>query len=168
MKCLIQMYSSRNQSVLFYEDASHPNLHRHPALIAVPMAHNPFTQAPAYFTQAFNTAESEWATHRPIIRTDAPELGKWGFRKRIAKEAPYFHVWFSLEGGMGHVVEDEERWGNGELWVRSILGGGLLGIDRSVWGRMGRWTGYDERVNGFRTKWDMFDWTKELAVQEGS
>lgn len=121
-----------------------------------------FDQAPAYFTQALNTAESEWATHRPIVRTNTPELGKWGFRKRIAKEAPYFHVWFSLEGGMGHVVEDEERWGNGEMWVRSILGGGLLEIERSVWGRMGRWAGYDKRVEGFKRKWDKFDWTKVL------
>ena len=157
------MYSHRNLSVLFYEDASHPSLHRHPALVAVPMSQQQFSQAPAYFIQALNNAESEWAVHRPVINTNAPELGKWGFRKRIAKEAPYFHVWFSLEGGMGHVVEDEERWGNGELWVRSILGGGLLDIDRSVWGKLGRWTGYDKRVDGFRRKWDRFDWTKALA-----
>lgn len=66
---------------------------------------------------------------------------------------------------MGHVVEDEERWGNGELWVREILGGGLLGLGRDVWGKMGRWTGYDGRVEGFRKKWDRFDWTKALAVE---
>ena len=165
MKCLMQMYGSKGLSVLFYEDASHPSLHRHPALIAVPMSHGPFSQAPAYFTQALNLAESEWATHRPIIHTNDPSLGKWGFRKRIAKEAPYFHVWFDLEGGMGHVVEDEERWGNGEMWVRSILGGGLLEIERSVWGRMGRWKGHDGRVEGFRRKWDKFDWTKALTVE---
>ena len=163
MKCLIQMYSQRDLSVLFYEDASHPSLHRHPALVAVPMSHQQFAQAPAYFTQALNSAESEWATHRPIIDTNDPALGKWGFRKRIAKEAPYFHVWFSLEGGMGHVVEDAERWGNGELWVRSVLGSGLLDIDRSIWGKMGRWTGYDKRLDRFRRKWDRFDWTKALA-----
>ena len=162
----MQMYGSKGMSVLFYEDASHPGAHRHPAMIAVPMSPEYFDQAPAYFTQAFNTAESEWATHRPIVHTGTPELGKWGFRKRIAKEAPYFHVWFSLEGGMGHIVEDEDKWGNGEMWVRSILGGGLLDIDRSVWGKMGRWTGYDKRVDGFKKKWDKFDWTKALTQEE--
>ena len=158
------MYAAQGMSVLFYEDASHPTLHRHPALIAVPMPTQYFKQAPAYFTQALNIAESEWATHRPIVHTNTPELGKWGFRKRIAKEAPYFHVWFSLEGGMGHVVEDEERWGNGEMWVRSVLGGGLLEIERAIWGGMGRWKGFDGRVEGFKKKWDKFDWTKALAV----
>jgi hypothetical protein len=162
MKCLMQLYAATGNSVIFYEDASHPGQHKHPALVAVPIGQQQFVQAPAYFTQAFNTAESEWATHRPIIRTDTPELGKWGFRKRIPKEAPYFHVWFSLEGGMGHIVEDEERWGNGEMWVRSVLGSGLLDIDRSIWGKMGKWTGYDKRLEGFKRKWEPYDWTKAL------
>jgi hypothetical protein len=166
MKCLIQMYATTKRAVVFYEDASHPGLHRHPAMIAVPMTQQQFTQAPAYFTQALNTAESEWATHRPIINTGDASLGKYGFRKRIAKEAPYFHVWFTLEGGMGHIVEDEARWGNGEMWVRSILGGGLLDIERGIWGKLGRWTGYDNRVEGFKKKWDQWDWTKALTVEE--
>ena len=165
MKCLMQMYGSKGLSVIFYEDASHPSLHRHPALIAIPISPSQFDQAPAYFTQALNLAESEWATHRPIIHTSTPELGKWGFRKRIPKEAPYFHVWFNLEGGMGHLIEDEERWGNGEMWVRGVVGGGLLEIERSIWGRMGRWTGHDGRVEGFKRKWDKFDWTKALKVE---
>jgi CWF19-like protein 2 len=160
------MYSSHGESVLFYEDASHPNRHRHPALVAVPMSPSSYSQCPAYFTQALNTAESEWATHRPIIRTDDPKLGKWGFRKRIAKEAPYFHVWFGLEGGMGHVVEDEERWGDGEVWVRSLLGG-MLKVGREVWGKMGRWSGHDGRVEGFRKRWGKFDWTKVLEGEQG-
>src|SRR5579859_1687440 len=165
MKCLMQFYKSQNREVIFYEDASHPSLHRHPALIAVPLTPHQFSQAPAYFTASLNLAESEWATHRPIIHTSTPDLGKWGFRKRIAKEAPYFHVWFNLEGGMGHVVEDQEKWGNGELWVRSVLGSGLLEVDRSVWGKLGRWTGFDRRMEGFRRKWDPFDWTKALAEE---
>jgi hypothetical protein len=66
---------------------------------------------------------------------------------------------------MGHIVEDDEKWGNGEMWVRSIIGGGLLEIERSVWGRMGRWTGHDSRVEGFKRKWDKFDWTKALTVE---
>ena len=51
------------------------------------------------------------------------------------------------------------------MWVRSVLGAGLLEIERTVWGRMGRWTGHDKRVDGFKRKWDKFDWTKALDVE---
>jgi Protein similar to CwfJ C-terminus 2 len=67
---------------------------------------------------------------------------------------------------MGHIIEDVEKWGNGELWVRSIVGGGLLELERSTWGRLGRWTGYDKRSDGFKRKWDKFDWTKALEIEQ--
>lgn len=62
-------------------------------------------------------------------------------------------------------MEDQEKWGNGELWVRSILGGGLLDVERSTWGKLGRWAGFDRRTEGFRRKWEPFDWTKALAEE---
>ena len=61
-----------------------------------------------------------------------------------------------------------KMWRNGGMekcGLESIVGGGLLEIERSVWGRMGRWTGHDGRVEGFKRKWDKFDWTKALAAE---
>ena len=41
---------------------------------------------------------------------------------------PYFHVWFELDGGIGHVVEEPDRWPKGDLFAREIVGG-MLGAE---------------------------------------
>lgn len=44
---------------------------------------------------------------------------------------PYFHVWFELDGGMGHIVEDSDRWPRGDLFAREVFGG-MLDVDIEV------------------------------------
>ena len=75
---------------------------------------------------------------------------------------PYFHVWFTLDGGLGHVVEDESRWPKGDLFAREIIGG-MLDVAPDVIKRQGRWVRGDRRVEGFRKRWRKFDWTGALT-----
>jgi hypothetical protein len=171
MKSLARFYHSRKQSVIFYENAAFPNRKRHAALNAVPIPRDLHDNAPAFFRESFLTTDEEWSQHKKVIDTakNAKEQG-WGksaFRRSIAKEAPYFHVWFDLDGGLGHVVEDAEKWPKGDLFARQVLGG-MLDVDIEVVNRQGRWKGQEkekDRVEKFRKAWTTWDWTKMLAEE---
>ncbi|KAI7261778.1 hypothetical protein KC335_g10557 [Hortaea werneckii] len=168
MKSLTRLYASLDRGVLFYENAAHSTSRKgHAALNAVPLPLHLAETAPAYFKEAVLATDEQWSQHRPIIDTLAlsqrPGYGKSAFRKSMVKEMPYFHVWFGLDGGMGHVIEDERRWPKGDLFAREILGG-MLDRGPETIKRQGRWEkgGDRKRVEGFRRKWDAFDWTKVL------
>jgi hypothetical protein len=74
---------------------------------------------------------------------------------------PYFHVFFTLDGGMGHVIEDERRWPRGDLFAREVIGG-MLGKGLEVIKKQGRWERHDSRIGSFKKKWEKFDWTTVL------
>lgn len=171
MKSLTRFYHSRDSDVIFYENAAFPTRHPHAALVAVPLPSGSGNTAPAFFKEAFLSTESEWSQHKKIIDTLAASksgAGRSAFRRTLAKEMPYFHVWFELDGGLGHVVEEPERWPRGDLFAREIVGG-MLGLETEVIKKQGRWArgGDRERVESFRKRWRKFDWTRVL-VQEGA
>lgn len=137
----------------------------HAAMTAVPIPFELGETAPAFFREAILAADEEWTQHKKIIDTGKAArggLGKMAFRRSLAKEMPYFHVWFDVDGGMGHVVEDAGRWPKGDLFAREVLGG-MLDVDVGVVKRQGRWRKGDQRVEGFRKKWRRFDWTRVLT-----
>jgi hypothetical protein len=165
MKCLTRMYHSQGRSVIFYENAAHPGRQGHAALNAVPIPFEFGDTAPAFFREAILSSDDEWSQHKPIIDTLKAArngAGKAAFRRSLAKEAPYFHVWFELDGGMGHVVEDQGKWPKGDLFAREVLGG-MLGVGVEVVKRQGRWVKGDRRVEGWRRGWRKFDWTGVLT-----
>lgn len=166
MKSLTRFYASQDKGVIFYENAAFMHARKgHAALFAVPLPHHLADTAPAYFKEAILSADEQWSQHKPVIDTQAltqkPGFGKQAFRKALAKEMPYFHVWFSLDGGMGHVVEDERRWPKGDLFAREIIGG-MLDKGPEVIKKQGRWERHDRRLEHFRKRWDAHDWTKVL------
>ena len=166
MKSLTRFYAAQDKSVIFYENAAFAASRRgHAALVAVPLPHHLADNAPAYFKEAILAADEQWSQHKPVIDTQAlvqkPGYGKQAFRKALAKEMPYFHVWFSLDGGMGHVVEDERRWPKGDLFAREIIGG-MLDRGPETIKKQGRWERRDRRLESFRKRWDDHDWTKML------
>ncbi|KAH6632233.1 CwfJ C-terminus 2-domain-containing protein-like protein [Chaetomium tenue] len=165
MKSLTRAYHEQGREVLFYENAAAPHRRQHAALVAVPVPYDLGATAPAFFREAMLAADEEWAQHRKIIDTGkrAREgLGKLAFRRTLAREMPYFHVWFDLDGGLGHVVEDAERWPKGDLFAREIIGG-MLDCEPDVIKRQGRWSRNDDRVEGFKKRWRKFDWTRVLT-----
>ncbi|KAK6958445.1 hypothetical protein Daesc_001246 [Daldinia eschscholtzii] len=165
MKCLTRMYHEQGREVIFYENAAAPHRHMHAAMQAVPIPYDLGDTAPAFFKEAMLTTDEEWSQHKKIIDTGkrAREgMGKLAFRRSIAKEMPYFHAWFTLDGGLGHVVEDSNRWPRGDLFAREILGG-MLDAEPDVIKKQGRWHKSDNRVEGFRKRWKKFDWTRVLT-----
>lgn len=166
MKSLTRMYHDQGREVLFYENAATPHRHLHAALVAVPIPYDEGATAPAYFKEAFLTSDEEWSQHRKVIDTDkaAKEgLGRAAFRRSIAKEAPYFHVWFNLDGGLGHVVEDAGKWPKGDIFAREVIGG-IVGAEPHIVKKQGKWSRADaSRVDGFKKGWRKFDWTRMLA-----
>ena len=77
---------------------------------AVPIPFELGETAPTFFRETILSSDAEWSQYKLII--DTPKAaktthGKAAFRKSLAKEMPYFHVWFELNGGMGYIVEDE-------------------------------------------------------------
>ncbi|EEH45628.2 uncharacterized protein PADG_01778 [Paracoccidioides brasiliensis Pb18] len=166
MKSLTRMYHDQGRDVIFYENAAQPQRHRHAAMEAVPLPYSLGEMSPAFFKEAILAADEEWTQHKKLIDTLAQArsgLGKLAFRRTIAKEMPYFHVWFELDGGLGHIVEDANRWPRGDLFAREVIGG-MLDLEPDVIKRQGRWRkGGDGRVDGFKKRWRKFDWTRVLT-----
>ena len=165
MKCLTRMYHDQGRDVVFYENAAAPHRKMHAAMQAVPLPYSLGETAPAFFKEAILSSDEEWTQHKKLIDTAARArdgLGKLAFRRSIAKEMPYFHAWFEIDGGLGHIVEDSNRWPKGDLFAREIIGG-MLDIEPDVIKRQGRWTRGDKRQEGFRKRWKKFDWTRVLT-----
>ncbi|KAI0489963.1 hypothetical protein F4859DRAFT_174157 [Xylaria cf. heliscus] len=165
MKCLTRLYHDQGREVVFYENAAAPQRHMHAAMQAVPIPYELGDTAPAFFKEAMLSTDEEWSQHKKIIDTGARArngLGKLAFRRSIAKEMPYFHAWFTLDGGLGHVVEDSNRWPRGDLFAREILGG-MVDAEPDVIKKQGRWHRSDSRVEGFKKRWRKFDWTRVLS-----
>lgn len=165
MKSLTRMYHAQGREVLFYENAAAPNRHLHAAMMAVPIPYEEGATAPAYFKEAFLSADEEWAQHKKIIDTGARArdgLGRMAFRRSLAKEMPYFHVWFTLDGGLGHIVEDAGRWPRGDVFAREVIGG-IVDAEPHIIKKQGRWHRSDPRVDGFKKDWRKFDWTRVLS-----
>lgn len=166
MKSLTRMYHDQDKAVIFYENAAHMSSRKgHAALFAVPLPEHLGENAPAFFKEAILASDEQWSQHKPIIDTLALSqragYGKQAFRRAMVKEMPYFHVFFSMDGGLGHVIEDERRWPKGDLFAREVVGG-MLDRAPDVIKRQGRWARADPRIEGFRRRWNKFDWTRVL------
>lgn len=166
MKSLTRMYHDQGRDVVFYENAAVPQRKKHAGMEVVPLPYSLGETAPAFFKEAILTSDEEWTQHKKLIDTlikAKQGLGKLAFRKTLAKEMPYFHVWFEIDGGLGHIVEDANRWPKGDLFAREIIGG-MLDKAPDIIKRQGRWhRGNDHRVESFRKRWRKFDWTRVLT-----
>lgn len=165
MKSLTRLYHEQGREVLFYENAAAPHRRLHAALVAVPIPWDLGDTAPAFFREAVLSTEEEWSQHKKLIDTGKKAregAGKLAFRRSIAKEMPYFHVWFTIDGGLGHIVEDSSRWPRGDLFAREIIGG-MLDCEPDNIKKQGRWSRGDPRADGFKKRWRKFDWTRALT-----
>ena len=198
MKALTRAYHARDQMPLFYENAARPRSYPHALLVVAPMPATLHATAPGFFREALLAQAPEWSQHRKLIDTRAMArergYGRNAFRRSLAKEMPYFHVWFDLDGGLGHVVEDEggdgdeaedeygggggggswKKWPKGDRFAREVLGS-ILGVETiGKMRREGRW-GEDggregrERLAQWKNKWnwEQWDWTKALVQGSG-
>ncbi|TKA75764.1 hypothetical protein B0A55_04312 [Friedmanniomyces simplex] len=169
MKSLTRYYHAQDKGVIFYENAAHMHSRKaHAVLFAVPLPHHLAETAPAYFREAILASDEQWSQHRPLIDTlalsrQAGGHAKQAFRRSMVREMAYFHVFFTLDGGVGHVIEDGRRWPRGDLFAREVVGG-MLDKGPEVVKKQGRWErGADRgRVEAWRRRWGKFAWTGVL------
>ncbi|CAH2353389.1 hypothetical protein CLIB1423_10S03884 [[Candida] railenensis] len=181
MKTLaIYYYKEYNKGVIFIENAVEPIKYQknHAHILAVPVPLSIMAQSEGYFREGILSNSDELDDqHSSILNTKekskeypGSNRRQVGFKQLIAKEAPYYHVWFNLDGGIGHIVQDFHQWPKYDLFTRQIVGEGLLKCDDPTqinnskdykkWVSSAHKGEEKERVEKFRKKWDVYDWTK--------
>ncbi|KAI8802729.1 CwfJ C-terminus 1-domain-containing protein-like protein [Cladochytrium replicatum] len=156
MKCLMLMFGASKQSVIFMEQSMNFRRNRHAYIECIPLPEEKGEEAPAYFRETILASEEEWSQHKKLIDTH-----KNGFRRSLVKQMPYFHVWFNPNGGLGHVIENEESW---PAWFGQEVVGGMLELPTDKWRRPKR-VGQRENapiLKDFLSNWTKYDWTAHL------
>ncbi|KAJ2739301.1 Pre-mRNA-splicing factor cwf19 [Coemansia sp. BCRC 34301] len=192
MKCLMHMFAAKGQGVVFLETvmSTVPSRAQHCTIECIPMPMAKSRDAPAYFKEGLLAADDEWSQHRKIIDTTvraptAPAndnvrdqdanhkqkrdaIRRGGFRNTMSAKLPYFHVWFNPHGGMGHVIENADRF---QPWFGREVVAGILDLPPTVYRKPRKLKESHnqrcDRAEEWKTQfgWDKFDWTKALAEQ---
>ncbi|GES85345.1 CwfJ C-terminus 1-domain-containing protein-like protein [Rhizophagus clarus] len=156
MKCLIQMFADEDQGVVFMETVINMMWNNHTVIECIPIPWDLAQDAPAYFKEGILESSGEWSQNKKLIDTS-----KTSFRRSMVKELPYFHVWFGLDKGYGHVIEKEKSFPS---WFGKEILAGICDLPPNVWRKPKRLDSRDNpiRVREFKKKWDKWDWTKML------
>jgi hypothetical protein len=108
----MQMFAEENRGVIFMETVLNFKWGKHSVIECIPMLWDSAQDAPGFFKQGILSSEGEWSQNKKLIDT-----AKRGFRRSMVKELPYFHVWFSLDGGLGHVIEKDKKF---PIWFGKV------------------------------------------------
>ncbi|KAJ2777253.1 Pre-mRNA-splicing factor cwf19, partial [Coemansia javaensis] len=190
MKCLLRMFAARGQGAVFVETvmSTQPSKAGHCAIECLPLPLDMAADAPAYFREALLATADEWSQHRKVIdtaprdRAVAPAnddvrdqdrnhhaardaIRRGGFRNTMTAKTPYFHVWFSPHGGMGHVIENPARF---PPWLGREVVAGMLDLPPAVYRKPRRLKEtHDQRCDRAaewkrQFGWAKYDWTAAL------
>ncbi|GME84810.1 unnamed protein product [Ambrosiozyma monospora] len=113
-------FKSHKQNVIFYEESLYETNHANIKCVPIPASFEPKTVG-SYFREGImeQVIDNEHH-HQALIKTSDK-----GYRQSLAKEAPFFHVWLDVDGGLGHIVEDVVSWPKHDSFSRRIIGGFL-------------------------------------------
>lgn len=161
MKSLTKMWNDQGRSVLFYESAASRSEQKHASIFAIPISHELLKNAIGYFKQGFMEISDEWSSNKQIINT--MNKGRYGFQTSMAKEAPYFHVWFDIDGGIGHYIETKKNWPKGDRFARQVIGG-MMNLPTELYRKSGEWVNDQNSKQAlyFKHFWKSYDWTLQL------
>ncbi|KAI8981042.1 CwfJ C-terminus 1-domain-containing protein-like protein [Pilobolus umbonatus] len=155
-KCLMKMFHAQGKGVVFMETVVQIRSQRHTAIEVIPIPYGVYEDAPMYFKEAILMSEEEWSQHKKLIDTSDR-----GFRYSMVKNLPYFHVWFGLDKGYGHVIENSKDF---PYWFGKEVIAGMLDIGPELW-RKPRYHHSSEqpqRQAEFLKEWEKWDWTSAL------
>ncbi|KAI9297135.1 CWF19-like 2, cell cycle control, isoform CRA_b [Neoconidiobolus thromboides FSU 785] len=158
MKSLMRMFATLEKGVIFMETVMNLNHFKHTVIECIPLPWDLSQDATAYFKEGLIDIADEWSQHKKIINTKERT-----FRKSMTSNLPYFHVWFHPDGGLGHIIEESEKFKS--YFGKEIIAG-MLDLDISLW-RKPKYQDSNEnksRVDKFNKKfpWENYDWTKLL------
>eukprot|EP01062_Namystynia_karyoxenos_P069257 TRINITY_DN64785_c0_g1_i1.p1 TRINITY_DN64785_c0_g1~~TRINITY_DN64785_c0_g1_i1.p1 ORF type:complete len:558 (+),score=175.05 TRINITY_DN64785_c0_g1_i1:73-1674(+) len=156
-KCLLQMWHEQGSDGVFCELVLDPRSREQMVIECFPVPADRATDAEISFWKALDEAEGEFVQqHKRVIKTRGKPLAQC-----LARQVPYFHVAFGLEGGFAHVIAEPGRFPRD--FARQVCGGVL---DLGMRGRLSKQgnaalLGHEAR-RAFRERWDPHDWTKAL------
>lgn len=151
------MFHEQNKGVVFIETVVSIRAQRHTAIEAIPIPYGTYEDAPAYFKEAIMASEEEWSQHKKLIDTS-----ERGFRYSMVKNLPYFHVWFGLDKGYGHVIENSKEF---PYWFGKEVIAGMLDIGPELWRKPRYHHAGDNHIRQqeFLKDWEKWDWTAALS-----
>ncbi|KAK0042497.1 CWF19-like protein 2 [Biomphalaria pfeifferi] len=156
-QCLVQMFQTQDQDVVFMETVMHLKHFPHTVLECVPLDREQGDLAPIYFKKAIQEVGPEWSDNKKLHSLKGKDV-----RHVIPKGFPYFSVDFGLEGGFATVIEDEIKFP--AYFGREIVGG-MIDAEPMLWRHPHKQSFEDQRqkVLKFEQMWKPFDWTQNLT-----
>eukprot|EP00794_Sanderia_malayensis_P018404 gene18404-20259_t len=153
---LVKMFKEKDEDVIFLETFKSAKKQHHMFIECIPVPKEIGDMAPIYFKKAIQESETEWAQNKKVI--DIPRSK--GPKKSIPKGLPYFAVEFGLDGGFGHVIEDEDAFEN--YFGKEIIGG-MLDLEPRKWRKPHKETfqQHKRKVLEFSDNWKDHDWTRD-------
>lgn len=156
MKCLMRRFHAEDKGCIFMETSIQHRRQYHTYIECIPVPYRLYDAVPGFFKQAIMVQAEEWSQNRKLIDTSQN-----GFRRSLVPNLPYFHVWFGLDKGYGHVIEDDSSFPN--YFGKEVLAG-LMEVSSERWRRPRMLTDEEQKQleNDFRKKFAPFDWTECL------
>uniref|UniRef100_T2MCE1 CWF19-like protein 2 n=1 Tax=Hydra vulgaris TaxID=6087 RepID=T2MCE1_HYDVU len=154
---LTSMFSNNDEDVLFIESCKNIHHQNHCIIECIPVPKEVGEMAPIYFKKAITESESEWSQNKKIVTITATG----GISKAIPKGLSYFAVEFGLDGGFGHVIEDERLFPSN--FGKEIIGG-IMDLDVRLWRNPPKesFDQHKHKVLRFSEQWKPFDWTQDI------
>ncbi|KAL1226981.1 CWF19-like protein [Trichinella pseudospiralis] len=121
---LVAMFRTQSLCCIFFETAKNVKHMPHCFLECVPVSEKIFECAPMYFKQAIMECEESCRDNAVLIDMKGKDV------KRIPAGFSYFVVYFGLEGGMAHIIENESLVPS---WFGQEVIGGMLGLEYNQW-----------------------------------
>ncbi|KRX93308.1 CWF19-like protein 2 -like protein [Trichinella pseudospiralis] len=122
---LVAMFRTQSLCCIFFETAKNVKHMPHCFLECVPVSEKIFECAPMYFKQAIMECEESCRDNAVLIDMKGKDV-----KRVIPAGFSYFVVYFGLEGGMAHIIENESLVPS---WFGQEVIGGMLGLEYNQW-----------------------------------
>ncbi|PVV04566.1 hypothetical protein BB560_000933 [Smittium megazygosporum] len=179
-KSLMMMFHEKGYGTIFmetnipsYSKTGSTSFNRHISIDCIPIPYKDslFQSAPIYFKQAILSSDEEWSTHKKLYDTRIQKhesnglFKRGGFKNSMSPKVPYFHVWFDLDGGYGHVIENSRFF---PPYFGFEVVSGILNLPPSLFLKpkkvLFNQSQKSKAIKDFVTEfnWDKFDWTSGI------
>ena len=155
-KGLTRMFADHDMDVVFMETYSSSKSKSHMCIECIPVPREEGELAPMYFKKAILESDEEWSQNRKLIDTRQK-----GVRNSIPSGLPYFFVEFGMDGGYGHIIEDQTKFPH--YFGREVVGG-LVDAEPRLWLKPHKesFEKQKQKVLKLSEWWRPYDWTQKL------
>ena len=155
-KGLTRMFADHDMDVVFMETYSSTKSKSHMSIECIPVPREEGELAPMYFKKAILESDEEWSQNKKLIDTRQK-----GVRNSIPSGLPYFFVEFGMDGGYGHIIEDQTKFPH--YFGREVVGG-LVDAEPRLWLKPHKesFETQKQKVLKLSEWWKPYDWTQKL------